>query len=192
MGSKARRTALSVAGLALASGATLGLAAPASATTHAGDDHSAGGYQAEYGSDHESSSAVAGSYTKIEKTEVKWAAADKQKDHSAGQVKGGWVKGDDDPKCDDDCDRGHDRDKHRDKDDRHGKSKWKHDRTKGFHRSYRACKAAGIRGVHKGWWDSYDCDYTKRGYQGWHQSWNKWDSNDWRCRGTWVLNIRDY
>jgi len=183
MGSKARRTALSVAGLALASGATVGLAAPASASTHAGGDHSDGSYETEYGSERDASSAVAGSYTKIEKTEVKWAAANKQKDYSTGKVNDGWAERDHDPKCDDDCDQAH---------GRHGKSKWKHDRMKGFHRSYKACKAAGIRGVHKGWWDSYDCDFTKRGYKGWHQSWNKWGSNDWRCRGTWTLNIRDY
>ncbi|MFG1927937.1 hypothetical protein [Cryptosporangium sp. NPDC048952] len=192
MGSKARRTALSVAGLALASGATMGMAAPASASTHAGDDYAAGGYEAEYGSDHESSSAVAGSYTKIEKTEVKWAAADKKKDYSAGKVKAGWVKDDHGhgSDCDDECDKNPGWHKDHDKGHEHGKSKWKRDQVKGFHHSYRACKAAGKRGVHKGWWDSYDCDFTKRGYKGWHQSWNKWGSNDWRCRGTWVLNIR--
>lgn len=185
MGSKARRTALSVAGLALASGATIGLAAPASASTPTGDEYAGGSYQNDWGSEHESSTAVAGSYTKIEKTEVKWAAADKKKDYSAGQSKGDWYKKDHDKQgCDDTCDR--------DNDKYHGKHKWKHDRVKGFHRSYRACKAAGKRGVHKGWWDSYDCDFTKRGYKGWHQSWNKWGSNDWRCRGTWVLNTWDY
>lgn len=205
MGSKARRTALSVAGLALAGGATMGLAAPASASTHTGDDYAAGGYEHEYGSDHESSSAVAGTYTKIEKTEVKWAAADKKKDYSAGKVQGEWAKGSGHvPQCDDDCDRDHDRDWDRDKGGwNHGGGSWhqnkgwhgkshRNDRVKGFHRSYKACKSAGIRGVHKGWWDSYDCDFTKRGYKGWHQSWNKWGSNDWRCRGSWVLNVRGY
>ncbi|GAA0237688.1 hypothetical protein [Cryptosporangium japonicum] len=191
MGSKARRTAISVAGLALASGATMGLAAPASASTPAGDDYSAGGYETQYGTDNESSSAVAGSYTKVEKTEVKWASADKKKDWSSGKTNGSWTKGgghgsDCDDKCDDDS-RWH---KDRDKGHWHGDKKWKRDRLKGFHRSYRACKAAGIRGVHKGWWDSYDCDFTKRGYRGWHQSWNKWGNHDWRCRGTWVLNVR--
>ena len=192
MGSKARRTAISVAGLALASGATMGLAAPASATTPAGDDVAAGAYEAEYLSDHESSSAVSGTYTKVEKTEVKWAAADKQKDYAAGKVKAGWAKGGHDSDCDDKCDKDPGWHKDRDRGHEHYGKKWKRDRVKGFHRSYRACKAAGIRGVHKGWWDSYDCDFTKRGYKGWHQSWNKWGSNDWRCRGTWVLNIRDF
>jgi hypothetical protein len=198
MGSKARRTALSVAGLALASGATIGLAAPASASTPSGDEYAGGSYQNDWGSDHESSSAVAGSYTKIEKTEVKWASADKKKDHSSGHSKGDWHKKDHGKKdvCDADCKRDHDwdKDKHWDKDKDHykGGHKWKHDRVKGFHRSYKACKTAGKRGLHKGWWDSYDCDFTKRGYKGWHQSWNKWGSNDWRCRGTWVLNTEGY
>jgi hypothetical protein len=194
MGSKARRTALSVAGLALASGATLGLAAPASASTHAGDESYSGGYENDYDASHERSAAVAGSYTKVEKTEVRWAAQDKQK-ASASSHDRGWRQG---GRSHDDCDDQCAKDRHRWNDHRserghRGGHQWKkHDRLKGFHRSYQACKSAGVRGVHRGWWDSYDCDFTKRGYKGWHHSWNKWGQNDWRCHGTWVLNTRGY
>jgi len=207
MGSKARRTAYSVAGLALASGATLALAAPASAATHTGDDgYASGTYEQGYDTDHESSAAVAGSYTKVEKTEVKWAAADKKRQSSHAATEGEWGKGKGHhpEKCDKNCDRDHDRDwdRDRDRDRDHGRDhdkgyhhddkKWKKDRVKGLHRSYKACKQAGVRGVQRGSWEDFDCDFTKRGYKGWHQSWNKWGSNDWRCRGVWVLNVRDH
>ena len=139
MGSKARRTAFSVAGLAIASGATLALAAPASAATHAGDDGYAGGtYEQGYDSQRESSAAVAGTYTKVEKTEVKWAAADKKKESAHGAVKGGWAKGGhhdskgyDSGKCEKDCDKDHgkewdkDHDKQWDKGYHHDDEKWK-------------------------------------------------------------------
>ncbi|WP_170323843.1 hypothetical protein [Cryptosporangium phraense] len=225
MGSKARRTAFSVAGLAIAGSASLALAAPASASTPAGDDpgygsaygYETGGYQNGYGVDHEQSAAVSGTYKKVETTVVNWAAADKKKERAAGQNEGYYEKGqqsghdpkghDHDPKGCDKCgskdhdkdwdnkDHDRDRDRDRDRDWDHDKghdhdNKWKKDRVKGFHKSYKDCKKAGIQGVRKGWWDSYDCDFTKRGYKGWHKSWDKYGDNDWRCRGVWTLNVR--
>src|SRR5262245_45217214 len=101
MGSKARRTAFSVAGLAIAGSASLALAAPASASTHAGDDpnygsdygYEAGGYQNGYEGEHQQSAAVSGTYKKVETTTVNWAAADKKKERAAGQSQGAYEKG---------------------------------------------------------------------------------------------------
>ncbi|MFI5959242.1 hypothetical protein [Cryptosporangium sp. NPDC051539] len=221
-----------MAGLALVGGASLALAAPASASTPAGDNpgrgygygYENGGYENGYGVDHEQSTAVQGTYKKVETTTLNWAAADRKKEQAAGGNKGYFEKGrqtghdprghQHDPKGDRwDHDKDRDRDHGRDHDKGHGKGwgndhdksrdwdrdkdrdhdgghKWKKDRVKGFHKSYKDCKKAGINGVRKGWWDSYDCDFTKRGYKGWHKSWDKYGDNDWRCRGTWVLNVR--
>lgn len=175
MGSKAQRTALSVAGIALAGGASLALAAPASAATHAGEDGHGNYQSSDYSAGYEQSSASSGSYKKVETTEVSWNNSSSEKAYAQGRDTS-WNGGHDG--CDDDCDPGH-----------QGGYHWKKGQTRivGFYKSYQECRDAALRGKYKGWWDSYDCDFTKRGYQGWHKSWNKWGSNDWRCGGTWVL-----
>jgi hypothetical protein len=178
MGSKARRTALSVAGIALAGGASLALAAPASAATHAGEDGYGNHQSSDWNAGYEQTAATSGTYTKVEKTELKWNTSSSEKAYAQGQNdswdgdRGGYDG------CDDGCDA-----------DNQGGHHWRqrHTRVIGYYRSYHECREAALRGMYKGWWDSYDCDFTKRGYQGWHKSWNKWGSNGWRCGGTWVL-----
>jgi hypothetical protein len=169
MGSKARRTALSVAGIALAGGASLALAAPASASTHTGQ--LGGSYDAGY----QQSAATAGTYSKVEKTTLSWNTQSATRAHQ-----GGWHNDCDDhcgdPGCRGGCDDGY-----------RGGYHWRSGSTRvvGFYRTYRECREAARRGG----WDNYDCDFTRRGYRGWHQSWNRWGANDWRCHGSWVLTV---
>ena len=171
MGSKARRTALSVAGLALASGASLALATPASAATQAGGEGYGAIQSNNYSAGSDRSDAVSGTFTKVEKTQVSFNHQSSEKAYQQGQSTA-WAGGHNDG-CDSDCN------------DPHGGYHWRpgHTRIVGFYRTYRECREAARRGG----WDNYDCDFTRRGYRGWHQSWNKWGANDWRCHGTWVL-----
>lgn len=186
MGSKARRTALSVAGLALASGASLALAAPASAAMQAGDEGYGATQSNTYSAGSEQSTAVSGTYTKVEKTQVAFSHNSTQSAYQQGQSTawaGGHNGGHHDgcnPGCTDPYGGYHYR-----KGGYRGGYHWRpgHTRTVGFYRTYRECREAARRGG----WDNYDCDFTRRGYRGWHQSWNKWGANDWRCHGAWVL-----
>jgi hypothetical protein len=186
MGSKARRTALSVAGLALAGGASLALAAPASAATPTDNE---GAQSVNYSAGEQQSAAVSGTYTKVETTKVNFNT----QSSSYAQVQGqnnAWVGGHDNG-CASDCDdphggyytqgAGYHYQSGGYRDGYHRTSS--HTRVVGFYRTYQECRAAALRGG----WDNYDCDFTRRGYRGWHQSWNKWGGNDWRCHGTWVL-----
>jgi hypothetical protein len=179
MGSKAQRTAaLSVAGIALAGGASLALAAPASAAAPAGADFS---------SFSSSEFHAAGSITST----VSWSAQGSEKSYSAGHSS---CSDDcDDPgcntgcssncssNCSGGCDNGCDDPGYR------GGYQWQGQRVVGFYRSYQQARLAALRGHQQGRWDGYNCDFTKRGYRGWHASWNKWGANDWRCKGAWVV-----
>ena len=197
MGSKARRTALSVAGLALASGASLALAAPASAAAPASGDASGGFQSSNYSAGEQQSAAVSGTYTKVETTKVNFNT----QSSSYAQVQGqsnAWVGGGHNDGCASGCNDPHggyqgggywsggDSDNERASYHYQGRSYHSRSgrtRVVGFYRTYQECRAAALRGG----WDNYDCDFTRRGYRGWHQSWNKWGANDWRCHGTWVL-----
>jgi hypothetical protein len=170
MGSKARRTALSVAGIALAGGASLAFAGPASAATLT---HAQGFDNVSYSS------------TKFEKTSYEKTSYSKGHgcDEECGNPRC-------DRGCDSSCDDGCDSSCNGGCDSSCnggcGDYKWGKDHTKvvGFYRTYQECRDAARRGG----WDNFDCDFTRKGYRGWHQSWNEWGSNDWRCHGTWVLS----
>src|SRR4051794_12869621 len=128
MGSKARRTALSVAGIALAGGASLALAAPASASTHTGPSG------AEYEAGYLQSASTAGTYSKVEKTSLTWNTQNVARGYEQG-----WHSHDCDNQCGDPgCDGGCDG------------YQWRssHARVVGYYHTYHECRDAARRG---GW-----------------------------------------